>query len=203
MSVTARQDDGARTRPLIHSLIHVRCHSMYKTASAVPLSLGPHRHRPAHISSPLFRTRKITRYHFHFHETTCATQRAPLTTLHSPRARREAATAAPLTTLDLPGEDVRPRRDATRGGCAGNDEDEGSGGVRACACAFACPCTCCVRCVCVDTCCGVGFAPNSWPHRDTTSACTCSTCTPDMIQTSKRYSVPTCSRRLCVESAHA
>ena len=63
------QDDGARTRPLIHSLIHVRCHSMYKTASAVPLSLGPHRHRPAHISSPLFRTRKITRYHFHFHET--------------------------------------------------------------------------------------------------------------------------------------
>ena len=72
MSVTARQDDGARTRPLIHSLIHVRCHSMYKTASAVPLSLGPHRHRPAHISSPLFRTRKITRYHFHFHETSSA-----------------------------------------------------------------------------------------------------------------------------------
>ena len=47
-------------------------------------------------------------------------------------------------------------------------------------------CVCCVMrvcCVCVDTCCGVGFAPNSWPHRDTTSACTCSTCTPDMIQT--------------------
>ena len=51
---------------------------------------------------------------------------------------------------------MRPRRDATRGGCAGNDEDKGSGGVRACACAFACPCTCCVRCVCVDTCCVLG-----------------------------------------------
>ena len=45
--------------------------------------------------------------------------------------------------------------------------------------------------------------PNSWQPRDTTSACTCSTCTPDMIQTSKRYSVPTCSRTPCVESAHA
>ena len=58
-------------------------------------------------------------------------------------------------------------------------------------------------CACASTRAAFLVPPNSWQPRDTTSACTCSTCTPDMIQTSKRYSVPTCSRTPCVESAHA
>ena len=61
---------------------------------------------------------------------------------------------------------------------------------------------CCVR-VCVDTCCVLGSPQLLATPGHHHGVCTCSTCTPDMIQTSKRYSVPTCSRTPCVESAHA
>ena len=111
-------------------------------------------------------------------------------TISTSTKRHEPPTAAPLTTLHCPG-----GGDATRGGCAGNDEDEGSGGVRACACAacaacacpstctcaacaacaFVCPCSCtcaaCAACACASTRAAFLVPPNSWQPRDTTTVC--------------------------------
>ena len=95
-------------------------------------------------------------------------------TISTSTKRHVPPTAAPLTTLHCPG-----GGDATRGGCAGNDEDEGSGGVRACACAacaacaFVCPCSCtcaaCAACACASTRAAFLVPPNSWQPRDTTT----------------------------------